>query len=38
MISKKLEEAINAQIPEGTDAWTVRNGYVAIGKVNGFVL
>lgn len=28
----------NDQIPEGTDAWTVRNGYVAIGKVNGFVL
>ncbi len=28
----------NEQIPEGTDAWAVRNGYVAIGKVNGFVL
>lgn len=26
------------QIPEGTDAWAVRNGYIAIGKVNGFVL
>ena len=28
----------NEQIPEGTDAWAVRNGYIAIGKVNGFVL
>ena len=28
----------NEQIPEETDAWAVRNGYVAIGKVNGFVL
>lgn len=26
------------KIPEGTDAWAVRNGYIAIGKVNGFVL
>lgn len=26
------------QIPGGSDAWAVRNGYIAIGKVNGFVL
>lgn len=28
----------NEQIPEGTDAWAVRNGYISIGKVNGYVL
>lgn len=26
------------QIPEGTDAWAVRNGYISIGKVSGFIL
>lgn len=26
------------QIPEGTDSWAVKNGYISIGKVNGLVL